>query len=516
MTRRDFIERSGNGYLAMVGLGLLPTAPAGAFNLPRSEKANKKVLILGAGLAGMNTAYELGKIGYDCTILEARNRAGGRVWTVRGGTTETEIGGEAQTCRFDEGLYLNAGAARIPHHHQLTIHYCRELKIPLEIFGNFNEAGFYYSDSPKGALANQRVRAREIHADMRGQLYELLVKANDQKALDLPLTAEDADKLMTWLREEGDLNPGKHYAGSERRGYSVRPSAGTQAGEIGPAHALKDIVESGLTHPAFANIGEYTYHQQPVMLQMVGGNDNLPIAFAKRLGDKISYGCEVKELRKTQPGVRVIYLDKKTGQNKEITADFCVCTLPLPVLKTVESDLSGNVKRAADFVPYIETSKIGLQFKRRFWEEDDNIFGGISKTNQDITQIFYPSYGFLGQKGVLKGMYNFHDRAARMGALSLADREKAALDQGGKIHPQYKTEFENSFSLAWQKISYSKGGWAEYSKSARERMYPALLEPDDDIYFAGEHVSYLTAWMAGALESSRRVVEMLHKRVNAN
>lgn len=497
----------------MLALGMVQSAPSQAFNLPRTDKSNKKIIILGAGLAGMAAAYELGKLGYDCTLLEARNRAGGRVWTLREGTTETEIGGQKQTCRFDEGHYLNAGAARIPHHHQLTIQYCRELKIPLEIFGNFNEAGYYYAENQAGSLANQRVRAREIHADMRGYTCELLAKAIDQHSLDLPMTKEDVDKLLTWLKEEGDLNEQKLYKGSERHGYKVRPAAGNQAGELASAHQLKDIIESGLTHPAFANVGEYTYHQQPIMLQPVGGMDKLPQAFANLLDDKIRYECEIQAIRKKQSGVLIEYIDKKTGKTQDITADYCICTLPLSILKNIESDLSGDVKRTADFVSYMDACKIGIQFKRRFWEEDDAIFGGITKTNMDITQLFYPSYGFLGQKGVVKGMYNFHERARRVGNLSLADREKLALEQGGKIHPQYTTEFENSFSLAWQKIPYSKGAWATYTSAQRQRLYSTLLEPDGEIYFAGEHCSYLTAWMAGAFESARYVVDKLHQRV---
>lgn len=499
--------------MAMVALGMLPVAPAASFHLSPTDKSNKKIIILGAGLAGMTAAYELGKLGYDCTLLEARNRAGGRVWTIRGGTAETEIGGEKQTCQFDEGLYLNAGAARIPHHHQLTIQYCRELKIPLEIFGNFNEAGYYYSESQSGSLANQRVRAREIHADMRGYTCELLAKAIDQQSLDLQMTKEDVDKLLTWLKEEGDLNENKVYKGSERHGYKVRPAAGMQAGEVASPYQLKDIIESGLTHPAFANVGEYTYHQQPVMLQPVGGMDNIPRALAKLLGDKIHYECEISAIRKAQSGVKIQYLDKKTGKTQETSADYCICTLPLSILKNIESDLSGDVKRTADFVQYMETCKIGMQFKRRFWEEDDAIFGGITKTNMDITQLFYPAYGFLGQKGVLKGMYNFHERARKVGNLPFAEREKLALEQGGKIHPQYATEFENSFSLAWHKIPYSKGGWATYTAAQRQRLYTALLQPDGEIYFAGEHCSHLPAWMAGAFESARYVVDMLHKRV---
>ncbi|PMD97732.1 amine oxidase [Siphonobacter sp. BAB-5405] len=516
MTRRNFIEKSGNSYLAMMALGFFPEAPAKTFDLARNEKPNgKKVIILGAGLAGLASAYELGKLGYDCVVLEARERVGGRIWTIRKGTTETELGGEKQICQFDEGYYLNAGAARIPHHHHLTVQYCRELKIPVEIFGNLNEAGFQYSESNRGALANKRVRAREIHADMRGYLTELVAKAIDQQALDLEMSKEDVDRYVAWLREEGDLDINKKYKGSERHGYEVAPGAGMRGGTIAKPYALKDIVESGLTHPAFANVGEYTFNQQPVLLQPVGGMDMIPKAFEKVVGDKVKRSCEIQEIRKTNPGVRIVYLDKKTGQKHEVKGDYCICALPLPILKGIPSDLSGDVQRVADFVPYMETCKIGMQFKRRFWEEDDQIFGGITKTNMDITQIFYPAHGMLGPKGVLKGMYNFHGLAKKVGELSIADRQKLAFEQGSRIHPQYKDEFENAFSLAWHKIPYSKGGWGIYSDAARQRLYATMTKNDDDIYFAGEHASNLPAWMAGAFESARYAVELLHKRVSA-
>ncbi|MFY7888960.1 MAG: flavin monoamine oxidase family protein [Spirosomataceae bacterium] len=514
MTRRDFIEKAGaSSYLTMLGFGLIPESKAQPLNLQRS-KTNKKILILGAGLAGMSAAYELTKLGYEVTILEARSRPGGRIWTIRGGTTETEIGGTTQTCTFDTGHYYNGGAARIPHNHTLSLHYCREFNIPLEIFMNVNEGAYYYSDGGTGKLANRPVKIREIHADVRGYTSELLIKAIDKKALDEEVTKEDLDKLTAYLKEESDLDIMKKYKGSERHGYKRQGGYGEQTPELAAPHLLHDIIESGFFHPAFSNVGEYTFNQQPVMLQPVGGMDALPYAFAKRLEGKIQYQAVVQEIRKTSPGVKVVYKDK-TNAVKEITADYCICTIPLPVLKNIPSDLSADIRRAADFVPYMNTGKIGLEFKRRFWEEDDKIFGGISKTNMDITQIFYPSYSFMAKKGVLKGYYNFHDRALRMGNLSLAEREKAALEQGGKIHPQYKEEFESSFSLAWQKIPFSQGGWAEYSDTARKRFYPALIKPDDEIYLAGEHTSHLTAWMAGAFESANAVVTQIHKRVQA-
>jgi len=525
MTRRDFINHTSAAYAGLTAWGLLQPAPAQAFDLPNHVNADdakgRKVVILGAGLAGMTTAYELGKLGYDCTVLEARGRSGGRVWTVRGGTSETEIGSSAQTSKFENGLYFNGGAARIPHHHQLTLQYCRELGVPLEIFNGANEAAYLYNDKAEGPLSSKRMRIKEYHNDMRGYSSELLTKALDQSALDQQLTKQDVEKLVDFLKNEGDLNTAHLYKGTNRRGYKVDPSrpvyadgglgAGANPGDMTDPYGLTDLLRSGFMQPVFYNVGDYVYEQQTTLMQPVGGMDAIPKALEKRLAGKILFNSPVKELRKTETGVRVVY--EREGKPQELTAEFCVCTLPLPVLKNIDSDISGTVKRAADFVPYIKTGKIGLQFKRRFWEEDDGIYGGISRTNMDINQIWYPSFGFQGSKGVLIGYYNFYSRAEAVGNLSLSERQKMALEQGAKIHPQYSSEFDNAFSLAWHRIPYSEGGWATYDDNTRRKFYPSLLEPDGNIYFAGEHTTYLTAWMAGAFTSARRSVEAIHARI---
>jgi monoamine oxidase len=88
---------------------------------------------------------------------------------------------------------------RIPHHHESVIRYCRELGVPLESFNNTNEGAYYYSDGGRGPLANRRIRQRELHSDLRGYTAELLAKAFDQSALDLPLSAEDKRRSSsTW------------------------------------------------------------------------------------------------------------------------------------------------------------------------------------------------------------------------------------------------------------------------------------------------------------------------------
>lgn len=97
--------------------------------------------------------------------------------------------------------------------------------------------------------------------------------------------------------------------------------------------------------------------------------------------------------------------------------------------------------------------------------------------------------------------------------MSLAAREDYALSQGAKIHPQYHKEFETSFSVDWKKIKYNLGGWASYTADDRKNYYPTLCKPDGRIYLAGEHISYITAWQAGAIESARKVVTEIHERV---
>ncbi len=500
---------AGGTYPAMLALGMLRRAPVNPLPL-EGNGAGKHVIILGAGLAGMAAAYELGKLGYQCTILEARNRAGGRCWSIRKNSTNTETGNITQTATFDDGLYYNAGPSRIPHHHQLTLHYCRELKVPIQVYNNVNESAYYFSEG-KGPLSNKKIRSREIHNDLRGYMTEMLAKAIDHKQLDLAMTKEDTEKIIEYLRAEGGLDIDKTYRASARRGYAVSPGAGEKPGTIANAHALSDIMGSGLMDPDFYNVAEYTYELQMTMFQAIGGMDMIAKAFEKEVGQQIKFHSEVTAVKNTASGVSILYKNKEGEQ--QLQGDLCICTIPLPVLSNIDHNFSSDTSRAIDYIAYIATGKIGLQFKRRFWEEDEQVYGGITHTNNELTQVFYPSYDYQSAKGILVGYYNFNEKAKKTGELLPKDREQLALQKGSLIHPQYAKEFETSFSVSWHKTQYSLGGWALYSNEERQTYYKALLQPDKQVYFAGEHMTYLNAWMAGAFESARTVVSDVHKRV---
>lgn len=128
----------------------------------------------------MSAAYELRKLGYDCHILEARGRPGGRCHTIRRGTVETETDGVTQTCNFDPGQYYNPGPMRVPADHLTTLNYCKEFDIALEAFLNVNENAYYHTARPEfQSLGNGKLRHREAKADMFGYTDELMAKATE-------------------------------------------------------------------------------------------------------------------------------------------------------------------------------------------------------------------------------------------------------------------------------------------------------------------------------------------------
>ena len=496
-TRRRFltgVARAGGvslAYEVMTGLGLL-AAPAQAPFALSGRVSGVRVVILGAGLTGLTVAYELGKVGFDCRLLEARARPGGRVFTVRRGTSSEEDG-PAQTAAFDQGLYFNAGPMRISHHHHTTLAYCRELQVPTEVFVPDCESA--YVAQTRGPLAGQRIRLREARADFDGHIAELLSKALSQTALDQPMTPEDRDRVLAYLRHLGALDEKRQYRGSSRRGPDAqgRPTAPVP---------LRDLF-SGV--PDFYVLTDWS--SQPTMMQVAGGMDRLPAALASRLGNRIVYRAAVREIRQGERGVWVIYADAN-GRVQRVDADYCVSTIPLPVLSDIQKDLSPSVQTAIAAARYDGAGKIGLQFKRRFWEQDDQIYGGRSWTDQEVGQIIYPSHGFTTSKGVLVGYYL--DFRGTMRERPPAEIQRLALEHGSRVHPQYSAEFESAFSVSWARVPWSRGSWRGESAAAHDAL-TALRQPDGRVHFAGDYMTDMSSWMQGAFESAREVSTVLHR-----
>jgi monoamine oxidase len=512
LSRRRFLDMVGRAggaaalYETMAALGLLavPPAYAGPPALEPGGGKGTRVIILGAGIAGLVAAYELWRAGYDCTILEARTRPGGRIWTLRHGDV-VEESDSRQVCGFDPGpeMYFNPGPGRIPQHHQAMLGYCKQLGVPLEVKVNENRNAYFQSDR---AFDGKPIRARQFIGDTRGYIAELLAKAVDQNALDATLSADDRQRIFAMARNFGALDPAGRYRGSSRAGFSEWPGvqAGTPLAPLPFAELLKPVF--GYFQVNWGEIIEYA----ATMLQPAGGMDRIAFAFERELKPMIRYGAELRALRREGDGVRAVY--RQDGTERAVSGDYAICTIPLPVLAGLDSDFAPAFKRAIGAARYSRAAKLGLQANHRFWE-DEQIYGGISWTEQDITQIWYPSTGFHAGKGILVGAYIWGDGAAeRFARLAPAARNELAIASGARIHPSYPQHVAHGISVAWSKIPYSQGAYATGAPGAEDRL---LLQPDGPVHLAGEHLSYLTGWMEGAVLSAHASIAAVEARRRA-
>ncbi len=502
-------------YHAMTSLGFASESPYKGPVKLQGDPKGASVLILGAGLAGMTAALELRKAGYKVQVLEFNSRPGGRNWTLRGGDSFTELGGFKQTCEFEKGLYINPGPWRIPYHHRALLDYCRRLGVALEPFIQLNHNALLHASRAFGG-APQRIRA--IKADFQGQVSELLAKVAKQGALDEAVTKEDQEILLqalkSWGALDGDYKYNANLVSAEFRGYTRDPGGGLLADPL-PSDpvGLSEILQSQVWR-YLQNFARYNF--QTTMFQPVGGMDMIGKAFAKEIGDVIRYNAKVTQIRQTNGGVTVGYVDTANPSVAlQVKADWCVCTIPLSILSQIPTDVSRAMQAAIDAVPYAGAVKVGLQFKRRFWEEDEAIYGGITYTDLPIRQIAYPNSGFNhAGRGVLLGAYLFEGaNSYEFTALTPAERVKSAVEFGAVIHPQYKTEFENGVAVAWHRVPFTLGCAGEWTDAARAEHYRNLCQIDGRIVLAGEHASDLPAWQEGAILSSLDAIARLHDRV---
>lgn len=501
-------------YQAMTALGVAAESPyTGPIRLD-GDPRGASVLILGAGLAGLVAALELKRAGYRVQVLEYNARAGGRCWTVRGGDRITELGGETQDCRFDEGHYINPGPWRIPYHHHAVLDYCKRLGVTLEPFVQVNHNALVHG---RNAFGGRPQRYRAVMADYHGGVAELLAKSISQNRLDGLVTREDQEILLQSLRSWGALNRDLTYSKpletSDRRGFERDPGGGLTARPVfSEPVALKDVLSSRLW--SYLATGAL-YEFQTTMFQPVGGMDMIARAFAREVGDLIRYNAKVTAIRQDASGVTATVANAQGGgQPEQLRADWCLCTIPLSVLAQMELNVSAKMQAAIEAVPYSASVKVGLQFKRRFWEQDEHIYGGISYTDLPIRMISYPSTGYgAAGKGVLLGAYAFGPYAYEFTALPAAERVRRAVEWGATLHPQYREEFESGVAVGWHRVPGNLGCHGMWTDARREEHYDALCALDGRILLAGEHASYIPAWQEGAILSSLDAIGRLHRRV---
>jgi monoamine oxidase len=486
----------------MEAMGLAVPTPAGAenFRLPKGSGGGRTVVILGAGIAGLVSAYELQRAGYQVTVLEARDRIGGRVWTIRGGERIVQTGRPTQRSTFDPGLYFNAGAARIPSTHRVILGYARRFGVQMETFVNVNRSAGW-------DFAGKVHPERRMVEDLFGHVTELLAKAIDQHALDQFASKDELGILRQLLPQDAKYVP----FGSS--GYSVEPGGYNQAPVPLPALPLKELLPSqSIFLPYFF---EHLYDMQATMLQPVGGMDRIARALYDQVKPLVRLNTPVTAIRRTGGRVRIEH-----GSSKQMTeADYCVCTLPIPILQRIPSDFSPAKKAAiADTPPNLHSVKLAFEAPR-FWEADDDIYGGLAWTDRLNENIIYPSERYGAEKGVIVGAYcagwTVRGNPDKFAALSHAERLRISRESIEALHPGKSHLLRKGITVAWGLTPYSEGvgvmwGGGPGGRAVdRGQIYQELLKPDGPIVFAGEHLSYQGTWQEGAAMSAHDALKLV-------
>ena len=514
LTRRSLLTKLGaiGGasavFLGMEAMGLVHSTPANAenFELPPGGGKGKSVVVLGAGIAGLVAGYELAQAGYDVTVLEARDRVGGRVWTVRGGDRIVQSGRTDQRATFDDGLYFNAGAARIPSTHRVILGYARRFGVKMESFVNDNRgAGWDFA----GKVNPERRMVYDLH----GRISELLAKAIDQKALDQQMPKGELEAFRQFLQFYGLLDDkGRYSQASFASGFATEPGGyDREPTQLAPLSLKELLPNRAIGFPYFF---QSINDMQPAMLQPVGGMDAIARAIYAQMKPLVRLNSPVAAIRRVGERVRVEH-----GPGKQVTeADFAVVTLPAHLLERIPNDFSPAKKSALKGINYLPSVKVGFEAPR-FWETDDNLFGGLAWTDRLNENVIYPSDNFMSPKGVLVAAYvagwTHPENPQKFAALSDAERFRVSKESIEALHPGKSRLLTKGVTVGWGLVPYSEGVGALWDDGPKGRgqQYAELLKPEGPIFFAGEHLSYVGLWQEGAALSAHEAIKLLQARV---
>ncbi|GAB3079676.1 flavin monoamine oxidase family protein [Pedococcus soli] len=445
-----------------------------------------RVIVIGAGMAGLVACLELVDLGYDPVILEGQSRVGGRILTLRD---------------FAPGLHAEAGAMRIARVHQLTLEYCRRFGLGLRPFVMENPNALVYIAGKRWTYEQVNrepdLLGFDLHERERGRTYEDLW---------LEATTEIRDRYA----REGPTalaGIGKEYSHDSIRDFLLRQGFSEGALEL---YGLMSFREANMNAAVIEQFREIVGHAFEDMQEVVGGMDQLPRAIYRQLRSRVRFGAQVQAVTQ-DPGSVTVHYRTRAGVFSE-TADHVVCTVPLGLLRHLDFQppLPRAKYRAIRQLNYNASTKIFLQVRHRFWESADGIVGGTTTTDLPIRRLVYPSHSDPeDERAVLLASYTWGQDAARWGALGPDERISLAIKDVAKIHPQIVDEVEGGASHVWQNDPWAGGAFALFEPGQETALHDDIVSAHGRIHFAGEHASVHHAWIEGAIESGLRAARAI-------
>ena len=471
ITRRSFIKRSG------IVTSLFSLSSPSIF--PSSTDDNR-IIVIGAGLAGLSSAYELDKAGHNVILVEARSRPGGRVSTYRD--------------QFSDNLYSEMGAEYVDSTDKHVQDYCRKfnLKIlPAKQYDGVNvrdnklsmdrivsgDVTLPYTGTENGMLFGQEVKYIQKWIDL---VNKKGINSSEVQALD-KISVED-------ILKEG----GAPQDIIELYSYANATESTTTPSKIS---ALAMIL---------SNIKTTGFSENTVEGRIFGGNDQLPKILAEKLGKKINYNTPLYQLNYDSDGVTATVKDK--GKLTNISAKKCVIALPASVLKNIDvyPGFSKEKIKCINEQAYGHAMKIAMQYKKRFWDNTNSI-GQRVFTDTPLRRIYHFSIDQPGPRGILLSFTSGED-AIKLGKLSDDKRNEIAKNTCSKIWDEAPQYWERGVAKYWNEDPWTKASYS-FSGVGQKDFREVLARPEGPVYFAGEHTAIQRASMNGAIESGFRVTD---------
>lgn len=457
------------------------------------SQIQKKIIIVGAGMSGLVAASLLKDAGHDITILEATHRVGGRVFTKRE--------------PFMDNLYLDMGAMRIPHNHYLVLEYIKKFGLRVNPFLNTTPNDLIFAN---GIKTNRSIYLRNPdilnypveHHEKGKSAEELLLLAikpvadfiNQNPIQNWPIVVREFDKYsMSYFLKYNPVGP------------SLSPGA---IESIKVLVGLEGFPE--LSFPAILRELLPLFSPDIKFYEIEGGNDRLPNAFLPQLKEDLYFGYQMTRIVQHNNQVSIYSRHIQSQRPLTVTGDLAIVTIPFSLLPFIEitprDSFSHHKWKAIRELHYVSSTKIGLQFKNRFWERE-GIRGGKMMTDLPIRFAYYPSHliGSTGS-GIILASYTWEDDTLSWDNLSEEDRIRNALDNLKTVHGQQVDEtFLTGASQVWSQYPFSGGAFSMFKPGQETELFPYIPTPEGRVHFAGEHTSTMPAWIEGAIQSGIRV-----------
>ncbi|KHE71703.1 amine oxidase [Halobacillus sp. BBL2006] len=470
--------------------------------LVKSENP-KNVLIIGAGMAGLTAGSLLKEAGHKVTILEANDRVGGRVFTVRE--------------PFSPGAYLDFGAMRIPENHSLVFEYIRKFNLPTNKFLNTSKKDILFVNGRKTTRElyeqNPDILNFPVEPHEKGKTAaELLIGAVQPF---LTLYQSSSPQEQKELIKKFDQYSIENYLRFNPIGPSLSPNA------IRLVKVMLGI--EGFAELSFSNILfdiiQTVFNEDLKFYEITGGNDRLPKSFLKELESNVKFNEKVVRIIHRGDQVIAQTRNMKTNEFHTFSGDYLILTLPFSVFQFIEvipyQTFSFDKWKAIRELHYVAAVKVGIEFKRKFWEEE-GLDGANLLTDFPNRFTYTPSPASAEQtSGVVLASYSWGDNAKLWNALPGPERINQAMQDLAKIHGnQVYDEFLNAYTCSWSLNPYSAGCFTLFKPNQAATFPDIINRPEGRIHFAGEHASDFHGWIQGAVQSGVRTALEVHQRLD--